>query len=160
MYIFVLVIVTILIVAGLIAVMLSVFNEDVAKDNAYAGRLQSYLSAVKNESAFYFTGNNNSYAGLSLDYFKNNNIIGSDIVTGVSMDNTSWTGFPAGISSATSYIKTPKEDKVRIVLITDPNDTNAFYLVQIIKNDASASDNASADIYERALSNAEGYEGL
>lgn len=110
---------------------------------AEAKKVHALFSQLLGESKFYYSGNDESYLGIGMDYFMEHNFAGKSMITNSNMAAADWEGWPTGVDGGFAdpytgpYIKIggTAGDEMRVV-VSSINDGRAavFFLLKKVGN--------------------------
>lgn len=62
-----------------------------------AKKVHALFSQLQGESKFYYSGNNETYLGIGMDYFMNHDFAGQNMIASGNMASADWEGWPTGV---------------------------------------------------------------
>jgi hypothetical protein len=161
---FIAVVIILLVIVALMAT--GVFSgADTAEYMTQAKKVHALMSQVEGESKFYYAQNDQSYSGISMDYFLAHDVAKGQMVPSGNMASADWDGWPAAadVPLADPYtgpyipLGGPAGDQMRIIAVSINNGQSVAF--HILKLKANTVDPIYLKILEKALASDPNYIG-
>lgn len=163
---FIAVVVILLVIVGFMSSGALNGGADTAAYTTEVKKIHALFSQIQGESKFYYSGNNESYSNISMQYFLDHKFAGSQMIPSGSMASADWDGWPAAADAGSfadpylgPYIKVggPAGDQMRIVVVPINNGKSAAF--HILKKKVNTIPSQYVILLERTLASDPNYIG-